>query len=85
MVAMIFGPDVLIVVIVLFGFFGVTLWAIIDAISRPLPAWESARRSKPGWVILLAVTFFLEPLGLIFGIVYLTSVRKDLRTATYIQ
>ena len=83
MIGEIFGPDLLIVLIVLV-FFGITAWAAIDAMIRPYSVWEGANRSKAGWVILLLVTFFFGPIGTVCGIYYLRSVRKDLRSPQYL-
>jgi hypothetical protein len=53
MVSTIFGPSMLIVV--LLGI-ALPLWAIIDALSRPAVAFYSAGSNKSAWVIVLLVS-----------------------------
>ena len=54
------------------------LWASIDAIRRPREAWEAVGARKWLWVFgMLVGTYFL--IGLIFVLLYIGGVRKDLQ------
>ena len=80
MEAMIFGPDLLIVVIVVFVFLGVPIWAVVDAASRSSSAFSAAGSSKALWITLILVfLFFFEPVSIILAFVYLVSVRPRVR------
>jgi hypothetical protein len=76
MLAEVFGPDLLIVVIVGMA---IPLWAIIDAVSRPAAAFYGAGTNKTAWVIVLLVATFVLGLGLFLGLFYLMSVRRKVR------
>ena len=54
------------------------LWAAIDAVRRPSEAWQAVGARKWLWVFgMLIGTYFL--VGLIFVILYVGGVRKDLQ------
>ncbi|MBV8305305.1 MAG: hypothetical protein JOZ04_13930 [Acidimicrobiia bacterium] len=54
------------------------LWAAIDAARRPKEAWQAVGARKWLWVFgMLVGTYFL--VGLIFVLLYLGGVRKDLQ------
>ncbi len=54
------------------------LWATIDAVRRPREAWEAVGARKWLWVVGMFVgTYFL--IGLIFVLLYIGGVRKDLQ------
>ena len=54
------------------------LWAAIDAARRPKDAWQAVGARKWLWVFGMFVgTYFL--VGLIFVLLYLGGVRKDLQ------
>jgi hypothetical protein len=54
------------------------LWAAIDAARRPREAWEAVGARKWLWVFgMLIGTYFL--IGLIFVLLYVGGVRKDLQ------
>jgi hypothetical protein len=76
MLADIFGPDLLIVVLVGIA---LPLWAIIDALSRPAVAFYSAGSNKTAWVIVLLVATFVLGIGLFLAAFYLVSVRRKVR------
>jgi hypothetical protein len=77
---MIFGPDLIIVVFIVFIFWGVPIWAILDAVSRPSASFEAAGSSKTFWIALMAVfMFFFAPIAIILAIVYFASVRPKVR------
>ncbi len=75
MLAAVFGPDLLIVLLVL----ALPLWAIIDALSRPAEAFYTAGSNKTAWVIVLLVATFVLGIGLFLAAFYLISVRKKIR------
>jgi hypothetical protein len=71
---------------------GIKLWALVDAITRPAPAFPAAGKlTKPVWVgilaasvtvVLLGLTSLLGLLGLlgtVAAIVYLVDVRPAVR------
>jgi hypothetical protein len=63
--------------------FGLSVWALADAASKPESAFVGAGMSKVMWVVLIAVfivVFF--PVALVLSVFYLTSVRPKLVTAT---
>jgi hypothetical protein len=60
-----------------------TLIVLIDAATKPDALWERAGRSKPGWIILLAIGLIFGCIGLVGGIIYLASVRPSLTRASY--
>ncbi len=76
MVADVFGPDLLIVVLA-----GIVLplWAIIDALSRPAVAFYTAGSNKTAWVLVLLVATFVLGIGMLLAAYYLVSVRRKVR------
>jgi hypothetical protein len=76
MLADVFGPDLLIVVIMGMA---IPIWAIIDALSRPAVAFYGAGTNKTAWVIVLLVATFVLGVGLFLGLFYLISVRRKVR------
>ena len=67
------GGYVFVIVLVLVG-----LWASIDAARRPQEAWHAVGARKWLWVFgMLVGTYFV--VGLIFVLLYLGGVRKDLQ------
>jgi hypothetical protein len=76
MLATIFGPSMLIVV--LLGI-ALPLWAIVDALSRPAVAFYSAGSNKTAWVIVLLVVTFVLGIGSLLAAFYLLSVRRTLQ------
>ncbi len=84
MAAEIFGVDGLIILILLLipVSFGLALWALIDAASRPDEAFRQAGQSKVLWIILPIVGFVLLGfVAAILGIVYLAAIRPKVREA----
>ena len=59
---------------------GVSLYAVIDAAKRPRSAWAAAKQSKVLWLVVLVVFVFIEPIGLVLAIVYLTVIRRRLES-----
>jgi hypothetical protein len=67
------GGYAVVTVLVIIG-----LWAAIDAARRPREAWDAVGARKWLWVFgMLIGTYFL--IGLIFVLLYLGGVRKDLQ------
>ena len=62
------------------GLVVVGLWAGVDAARRPQEAWTTVGARKWLWVFgMLVGTYFL--VGLIFVLLYVGGVRKDLQQA----
>ncbi|MGO8872291.1 MAG: DUF2516 family protein [Acidimicrobiales bacterium] len=56
------------------------LWALVDAASRPAPAFQAAGQSKVLWIVLpIAGIFLFTIVGGIVGIVYLAVIRPKVR------
>ena len=58
--------------LVALGVFLLTLYALFDALRRPMRAYETAGVSKTLWVILLVVSLFV-PCGVVFTLWWLVS------------
>jgi len=73
------GVGALLVLIVIGGL-GATVWAIVDLIQRPpeqFPRAIAGKSDKTGWIIGLVVGWILG-LGWLVAIVYLIVVRKKM-------
>lgn len=80
MQAMIFGPDLIVVLVLLCVFWVVPIWAIVDAASRTSTSFETAGSSKALWIGLIVVfMFFFAPVAIILALVYLLSIRPKVR------
>jgi len=66
----IFGPDIFVVLIVLFCSVVVPIWAIADAASRPPVAFSGAGSNKTAWIAAIVVALLLG-LGFFLGGFYL--------------
>ncbi len=73
-----FGPDLLITLVVLFFALVIPVWAIVDAASRPAVAFYGAGSNKTAWVVVLVVAF-LVGVGFLLGGFYLLSTRRKVR------
>ena len=83
------GPSELLLFGLGLGALVLKVWALIDAVTRPGPAYEAAGKlSKPIWVAILAAAVLLGGtnvmgifglVGLIAAIVYLVDVRPAVR------
>jgi hypothetical protein len=73
-----FGPDLLMVLLVLALSFGVPIWAVVDAASRPAAAFYGAGSNKTAWIVVIVVTFLLG-VGLFLGGFYLLFTRPKVR------
>jgi hypothetical protein len=61
----------------------VTIWALVDAISRPTAAFAAAGSNKALWIILIVAFWLLTGvIGPILAIVYLASIRPRVRAIT---
>jgi len=76
--AEIFGPDIFIVLIVLFCSVVVPIWAIADAASHPAVAFYGAASNKSAWIVVI-VAAFLIGLGFFLGGFYLLFTRPKVR------
>ena len=85
----IFGPADLLLLVLGVGALALKLWALVDAITRPGPAFPAVGKlSKPIWIGILAAAVLLGGtsvlglfglIGLIAAIVYLVDVRPAVR------
>ncbi len=81
-------PELLLVVLGI-GAFGLKLWALVDACTRPADAYvATGKLTKVAWVAILAVAVLLGGtdvlglfglLGIVAAIVYLVDVRPAVR------
>lgn len=76
--AALFGPDVLVVLIVLLCALAVPIWAIADAASRPASAFYGAGSNKTIWIVAVVVAWFIG-LGFFVGGFYLLFTRPKVR------
>jgi hypothetical protein len=82
MVADIFGSALFFALIALVGL-AVTIWALVDAISRPSGAFAAAGSNKALWITLIIVFWLLTGIvGPILAVVYLASIRPRVRAIT---
>jgi len=83
MAGAIIGVDGIIVFVIALVGLVVPLWAVVDAISRPSPAFKAAGSSKGMWVALILVFWLLTGLiGVVLAIVYLAAIRPRVRAVT---
>ncbi|HTU39599.1 MAG TPA: hypothetical protein VMF35_16485 [Acidimicrobiales bacterium] len=74
MFADIFGPDLLIVLLVLFCAVAVPIWAVVDAANRPAAAFYGAGSNKTAWIVVIVVAWIFG-LGFFLGGFYLVFTR----------
>jgi len=74
MFADIFGPDLLIVLLVLFCAVAVPIWAVVDAANRPVAAFYGAGSNKTAWIVVIVVAWIFG-LGFFLGGFYLVFTR----------
>lgn len=72
--AEIFGPDILIVLIAVFCSVVIPIWAIVDAASHPAVAFSGAGSNKTAWIAVIAVALSIG-LGFFLGGFYLLFTR----------
>lgn len=77
------GPTELLIVLVILLTYVLPIWAIIDAVRRPEPAFAAIGTSKTTQLLILILTALLCGIvGTIVSIVYLVGTRKQLNAAT---
>jgi hypothetical protein len=78
----VFGPDLLTLAIIGLVGFGIPIWAIVDAASRPSGAFSAAGSSKAMWISLIVIFWLITGIvGLILAVVYLASIRPRVRAS----
>jgi hypothetical protein len=61
---------------------GIPLWAIIDAARRSESSFQQIGSDKTRWIVVLVVlSVFLNLVGIVVSVVYLTTTRQRLRRA----
>jgi cadmium resistance protein CadD (predicted permease) len=76
------GPTELVLIVIGLIPLAIGVWAIVDAAQQPERAWNATGKSRVTWIVLIAVfTFFCSIVGLVLSIVYLASIRPQLRAA----
>ena len=74
--AQIYGPDLILILLVLVGFV-LVVWTVIDVARRPRSQLNG--KQKAVWIIGVIAGWYLLILpGLIASIIYLTRTRKEL-------
>ena len=56
-----------------------SVWALIDAATRPTWAWEASGQNKTLWIVLNVVGLFV--CGLVIGLIYLLAIRPKVAAA----
>ena len=74
----VFGPDLFVVLVVLFCAVAVPIWAIVDAASRPAVAFYGAGSNKTAWIVVIVVAWVIG-LGFFLGGFYLLFTRPKVR------
>ena len=82
-------PSSLLLLVLGYGAFGLKVWALVDACTRPQPAYVAAGKlTKIAWVAILAAAVLIQGasvfgifglLGTVAAIVYLVDVRPAVR------
>ena len=73
---------VLFVLVLGVGGLAVTIWAIVDAATKPTAAFGAAGSSKAMWITLIVVFYvFTWIVGIVLAIVYLAAIRPKVRAA----
>jgi hypothetical protein len=75
------GPDLLIVLVVLFCSVAVPVWAVVDAASRPAVSFYGAGSNKTAWIVVIAASWVMG-LGFFLGGFYLLFTRPKVRRQT---
>ena len=82
MFADVFGPDLLIVLLVLFCALVVPIWAVVDAANRPAAAFHGAGSNKTAWIVVIVVAWVFG-LGFFLGGFYLLFTRPKISRQTH--
>ncbi len=76
----IFGGDGLILLVIGPLSLVISIWALVDASSRPSGAFAAAGSSKGMWIALIVISWLLTLIvGLLLSIVYLASIRPRVK------
>ncbi len=73
----VFGPDLLLLVVLLCAV-AVPIWALVDAASRPAVAFYGAGSNKTAWIVVVVVAWLIG-LGFFLGGYYLVFTRPKVR------
>jgi hypothetical protein len=73
------GPAELLILLLIVPLVIQPIWALVDAALRPDRQWAAADQNKTLWVLLLAVGLFLPLVGFVLLVVYLASIRPQLK------
>jgi hypothetical protein len=57
----------------------ISIWALVDTVSRPEWAWQASGQNKVLWIILNIIGFFI--CGLVIGLIYLLAIRPKVAAA----
>ena len=74
----VFGPDLLIVLVILACAVAVPIWAIVDVASRPKVAFYGAGSNKTAWIVVIVIAW-LFGFGFFLGGFYLLFTRPKVR------
>ena len=82
MPSLFFHPAFALLSLIGFGLFVLTVWALVDCITRPAPAFELHNKlSKVAWLVILVLAVLFGGLGIlglagtVAAIVYLVDVK----------
>lgn len=70
------APELLILLLTVVPY-GVIVWGIVDAATRPEWAWQAAGQSKVLWIVLQVIGLFLCLVGVILSVAYLVAIRPQ--------
>ena len=74
----VFGPDLLVALVVVACAVAVPIWAIVDAARRPKAAFYGAGSNKTAWIVVIVVAWFFG-VGFFLGGFYLLVTRSKVR------
>jgi hypothetical protein len=74
------GPIELLILLGVLGLLIIPIWAIVDAATRPESQWAAAGQRKTLWLVLLTAGSLLPVIGLVLLVVYLASIRPQLKS-----
>ena len=81
MAEVVFSMDLLIALAVAVAI-GIPLWAVIDAARRSEGSFRQIGSDKTRWIVVLVVlSVFLNPVGIVVSVLYLTTTRQRLQRA----
>jgi hypothetical protein len=67
-------PSIVLTLIVL----SISIWAIYRALKTPNESFAGIGKSKARWIVYLAIATVLQPIGFLFSLYFLWSVRPRL-------